>query len=233
MLTSNQKDQKTLFKLHEMEDNVKIQTLLKKGLYSEAQKIAFNANFPQEIIAEICKEHADNLYEKKQYDESLEQFIKTIGYLNPSYVIQRFIEVPQLNNLIKYLEHLINTPQQQQQNITSLADYNKDYTALLLNCYVKTKQKDKITQLIQRSTQNNKDTIFDVATAIEVCRQQSETLDEAEALAQQSKKWKLLVQIQIENRKDPVKALQTIDLSITNLKEKVECLQLYAPKLFK
>lgn len=36
MLTSNQKDQKTLYKLHEMEDNVKIQTLLKKGLYAEA-----------------------------------------------------------------------------------------------------------------------------------------------------------------------------------------------------
>lgn len=73
-----------------MEDNVKIQTLLKKGLFQEAQKIANNANFPEEIIAEICKEHADNLYEKKQYDEALDQFMKTIGYLNPSYVIQRY-----------------------------------------------------------------------------------------------------------------------------------------------
>lgn len=48
-----------------MEDNVKIQTLLKKGLFVEAKKIAMNAKFPDEIIAEICKEHADNLYEKK------------------------------------------------------------------------------------------------------------------------------------------------------------------------
>lgn len=37
-------------------------------------------------------------------------FIKTIGYLNPSYVIQRYIEVPQLNNLIRYLEELIDSP---------------------------------------------------------------------------------------------------------------------------
>ena len=57
--------QKQLFKLYEMEDNVKIQTLLKKGLYAEAREIARSANFPNEIIAEICKEHADNLYEKK------------------------------------------------------------------------------------------------------------------------------------------------------------------------
>lgn len=72
MLTQNPKDQKTLYKLHEMEDNVKIQTLLKKGLYLEAQKVADSAKFPKEIIAEICKEHADNLYEKKQYDEALQ-----------------------------------------------------------------------------------------------------------------------------------------------------------------
>jgi hypothetical protein len=51
--------------MYEMEDNVKIQTLLKKSLFTEAQEIAKAAKFPQEIIAEISKEHADNLYEKK------------------------------------------------------------------------------------------------------------------------------------------------------------------------
>ena len=107
MLTTNNQDRKILYKLYEMEDNVKIQTLLKKNLYDDALKIATRAKFPEEIKAEISKEHADNLYEKKQFDEALEHFLKTIGYLNPSYVIQRFIEVPQLHNLIKYLEALI------------------------------------------------------------------------------------------------------------------------------
>lgn len=157
-----------------MEENVKIQTLLKKGLYAEAQDIAKGANFPQEIIAEISKEHADNLYEKKQYDEALKQFIRTIGYLNPSYVIQRYIEVPQLPMLIEYLEKLIDSPsnQRHQANLSSLSDYNKDYTALLLNCYVKTKKPEKISQLIDKAgSGGGRDTIFDVATAIEVCRQ--------------------------------------------------------------
>jgi hypothetical protein len=63
-----------------------------------------------------------------------------------------------------------------------------------------------------------------VATAIEVCRQQEDTLDQAEQLAFRSKQWSLLVQINIENRKQPGKALEIIDKSITNLKEKVECL---------
>ena len=58
--------------------------------------------------------------------------------------------------------------------MNSLADYNKDYTALLLNCYVKTKKPEKITQLIDKASSTGvggKETIFDVATAIEVCRQ--------------------------------------------------------------
>jgi len=98
---------------------------------------------------------------------------------------------------------------------------------------VKTKMPEKISNLIEKASQGGKDTIFDVATAIEVCRQQDDTLKQAEELASKSQQWSLLVQITIENRKDPAKALQIIDENISNLKEKVECLQLYAPKLFK
>jgi len=79
-----------------------------------------------------------------------------------------------LDNLIKYLEALIETPPvQQSSGVASLADYNKDYTALLLNCYVKKQKYGQITALINRATdKKNKPaaTIFDVDTAIEVCR---------------------------------------------------------------
>jgi len=189
LLTLNQQGQKQITKLYEMEDNVKIQTLLKKNLYQEAQKVADQARFPPEIIAEISKEHADNLYNKKAYDEALVEFKKTIGYLNPSYVIQRYIDVPQLKNLIQYLEELIRTPAQSHH---MLADYEKDYTALLLNCYVKTKEHAKIRDLIAKENTSKK-TIFDVETAIEVCRQQEETVVYAEELARKSEKWRLLV----------------------------------------
>jgi hypothetical protein len=76
--------------------------------------------------------------------------------------------------LIEYLEKLIDSPsnQRHQANLSSLSDYNKDYTALLLNCYVKTKKPEKISQLIDKAgSGGGRDTIFDVATAIEVCRQ--------------------------------------------------------------
>lgn len=61
----------------------------------------------------------------------------------------------QLPNLIKYLEKLIETPTITSKTMQSynniLNDYNKDYTALLLNCYVKMKQKAKIADLIKKS----------------------------------------------------------------------------------
>ena len=64
--------------------------------------------------------------------------------------------------------------------------------------------------------------------------QQPETLDQAEALAERSKeKNELLVQIKIENRHDYASALKIIDEKITNLKEKVNCLQQYVPKFLK
>ncbi len=83
-----------VYQLIEMEHNLKIQNLLKKGMFSEAQSIAISAQFPREIYSEISKEHADQLLKvKKDPDLALEQYLETIGYLNPSYVIQRYIEV--------------------------------------------------------------------------------------------------------------------------------------------
>lgn len=55
------------------------------------------------------------------------------------------------------------------------------------------------------------ESIFDIDTAIEVCRQQEETLGQAEYLALNSKNYKLYVQIQIENKHDYSSALEVID----------------------
>jgi hypothetical protein len=87
--------------------------------------------------------------------------------------------VPQLDNLIMYLEKLIETPDKQQNQLNAVADYNKDYTALLLNCYVKKEKFDKIKSYITTATsENTKHTrIFDVATAIDVCREHKATRD--------------------------------------------------------
>ena len=150
----------------------------------------------------------------------------TIGFLNPSYVIQNYIQVTQLDNLIKYLEKLIKETKDHH------TSYNKDYTALLLNCYVKKDKKDAIAEFLKIKKTSDKP-IFDVDTAIEVCRQQDSTRDHAIMLAEKMARWKLLVQIYIENQKQYKKALNLINWNICNVREKVDLLQMYGPKLLK
>ena len=99
---------KQVHKLHEIEDNFKIRILIKEGLFAEAKQIAIASKFPEDVIAEISKKYADSLYNKKQYDDALKQYVTTIGHINPSYVIKRFTEEAHLKYLIQYLEKLID-----------------------------------------------------------------------------------------------------------------------------
>jgi hypothetical protein len=71
-------------------------------------------------------------------------------------VIQRFISVAMLDNLIEYLSVLIhNEDVYKQTSSHTQVDYNKDYTALLLNCYMKRESYDKIKELIDQATQSH------------------------------------------------------------------------------
>jgi hypothetical protein len=56
---------------------------------------------------------------------------------------------------------------------------------------MKKEQFDKISELIKND--KNKVTIFDAATAIDVCRQNPKTLVEATKLASDTKQWRLLI----------------------------------------
>ena len=88
-----EKDVGQVILLTEIGDNLKIEKLLRKEMFKEASYITKNSNFPPEVHAEICKEHADYLYKKNDQDLALEKYIETIGFLNPSYVIQKYIEL--------------------------------------------------------------------------------------------------------------------------------------------
>lgn len=72
----------------------------------------------------------------------MDYYIKTIGFEAPSYVIEKYLDVSNLEYLINYLEHLINTSVDESN--LNLYGNNKDYTALLLNCYIKENMMEKI-----------------------------------------------------------------------------------------
>ena len=64
--------------------------------------------------------------------------ISTIGKLEPSYVIRKFLDAQRIHNLTAYLQAL---------HRQSLA--NADHTTLLLNCYTKLKDSSKLEEFIK------------------------------------------------------------------------------------
>ena len=83
------------------------------------------------------------------------QYIRTIGQLEPSYVIQKFLDAQRIYNLASYLEKL------HEKGLAS-----KDHTTLLLNCYTKLEDVAKLDEFIKSEGEHQ----FDVETAVKFCR---------------------------------------------------------------
>lgn len=70
-------------------------------------------------------------------------------------------------------------------------------------------------------------------TAIDVCREHRPTRDQAISLATQQQKWSLLVQIYIDDEEEYAKAQEIIEREIRNIRDRVDILKIYGPKILK
>lgn len=77
---------------------------------------------------------------KGDFDGAMTQYLKTIGKLEPSYVIRKFLDAQRIRNLTSYLQAL---------HEKGLA--NADHTTLLFNCYTKLKDVEKLDEFIKVS----------------------------------------------------------------------------------
>lgn len=136
----------------------KLDMLFKKNLYSVAINLVQSQQADAAATAEVLRKYGDHLYGKQEFDDSMAQYIHTIGHLEPSYVIQKFLDAQRIYNLTNYLEKL------HEKGLAS-----KDHTTLLLNCYTKLKDVEKLNVFI-KSEDGAGEHKFDVETAIRVCR---------------------------------------------------------------
>jgi len=104
----NDSNQKQIIRLKEKDNKDKFDTFYKKSFFDTAYEYAKNLNYDKRKISEISKQHALHLYRKGDYAKAIEQYILTINYLDPSYVIQSFLDGSKLDYLILYLEALHN-----------------------------------------------------------------------------------------------------------------------------
>ena len=58
------------------------------------------------VVAEIQRRYADHLYSKRDHDAAMTQYLATIGHLEPSFVIRKFLDAQRIHNLTSYLEAL-------------------------------------------------------------------------------------------------------------------------------
>jgi hypothetical protein len=117
----------SLVTLTEKETAEKVNLLVQKNLYSAAIFVAYaDPSYETEDITLLYRRHAEYLYRKGEYSSAIEQYKNTIGSLEPSHVIFRYLDAPKIPLLVKYLEEL------RSQDLTTPV-----HNELLRTCYLK------------------------------------------------------------------------------------------------
>ncbi|KAH9910785.1 uncharacterized protein BXZ73DRAFT_93587 [Epithele typhae] len=179
--------------LEEKPTSTKLDMLYRKGLYVLALNIAETQQLDEAHVADIHKQYGDHLYTKGDYDGAMQQYIQTMRYVQPSYVIRKFLDAQRIHNLVTYLQEL-----------HSLGLANSDHTTLLLNTYTKLKDVSRLDSFIKRESlrttgDGDKDELpFDLDTAIRVCRQAG-YFEHASYLAKKYERHEDYLRIQIED----------------------------------
>ncbi|PFH46708.1 hypothetical protein AMATHDRAFT_7477 [Amanita thiersii Skay4041] len=180
-----------LLSLKEKPTAGKLDILYNKSLYLLALSLAKTQGLDEASIADIHRQYGDHLYTKGDYDGAMQQFIQTIGHLQASYVIRKFLDAQRIHNLVTYLQELHN-----------LGLANSDHTTLLLNTYTKLKDVSRLDSFIKLESKRNADETgelpFDLDTAIRVCRQAG-YFEHASYLAKKYERHEDYLRIQIED----------------------------------
>jgi hypothetical protein len=183
---------KYMVKLVEKENKKKFDIFFSRKLYDIAADYAKYLQYDDKKLTEIYKLQAEFEYSRGDFNKSIEAYINTINYIDPSIIIQKFLTKSKMDVLIKYLEAIEN-------NITfkqrSLENY-KNYTTLLLNCYLMKEDKE-ITKL-KDFIEKKKDSISPeiLRTVIDVCLD-IQSVDLALSIAKSKEMYEDYIQILI------------------------------------
>ncbi|PLW57897.1 hypothetical protein PCANC_00950 [Puccinia coronata f. sp. avenae] len=163
-----------------------------KDMYVLATNVAKSSGASASELSEIYKRFGDYLYQKSDFEGAVQQYIHTIGTVQPSIVVRKFLDAQRISNLTSYLQEL---------HARGVA--NADHTTLLLNCYTKLKDHAKLDDFIkanERASRDSGDPLpFDLDTAIRVCRQAG-YFEPALYLAKQYRQDEEYLRIQVEDR---------------------------------
>jgi tetratricopeptide (TPR) repeat protein len=183
-----------LYRYHEKSLQQRLEILYQRNLYVYAINLAQKSGMDATQQNVIFRKYGEHLYQKGDYDGAMQQYLKAIDSTEPSQVIRKYLDTQRIHNLIEYLEEL-----HEHHKATA------DHTTLLLNCYAKLKDIDKLEKFIKSPG----DLKFDLDTAISMCRQGG-YYDQAVYLATKHGEHEIVVDILIEDSKKYDEALKYI-----------------------
>lgn len=152
-----------VYLLREKDPQTKLQILYDREIYSLALSLSQDWNLSEKEVSSIHLAYGDYLYENKEYDKAIKQYIfiivfifrycATVEHVDASFIIRRFLDTSLIHQLVQYLEEL------HRHNIAT-----SDHTLLLMNCYIKLHDNDKLQAFVYEKSLG---THFNVTTAIE------------------------------------------------------------------
>jgi hypothetical protein len=72
----------------------KLEALIRKSLFQLAASMAKTSDLDATVLADIYLRYGDHLYEKGDMDGSVMQYVKTLGWVQPSYIIRKVRATP-------------------------------------------------------------------------------------------------------------------------------------------
>uniref|UniRef100_A0A8R1I1T3 Vacuolar protein sorting-associated protein 11 homolog n=1 Tax=Caenorhabditis japonica TaxID=281687 RepID=A0A8R1I1T3_CAEJA len=117
----------------------KLDILFKKNLFDVAVLIAKNSRDGSDYLKGIHAKYGDYLYGKGDYENAIQQYKDTIGMLEPSYVMKRYLDSSKIKELCIYLECLHDAKKD-----------NEHQTKILMNAYAKQGEKKKLMEFVNK-----------------------------------------------------------------------------------
>lgn len=87
-----------LSRLDEAPLSAKLSHLFSRSYFVIALNLAKSEDADRGVVADIHRRYGDFLYSKGDYDGAVGQYVKTLGELQPSYVIRKVSQVIRLND---------------------------------------------------------------------------------------------------------------------------------------
>jgi hypothetical protein len=122
-----------LLRLSERATSAKLDDLFRLNLFDVAIGIARSAGYDAAALVDMHRSYGDHLFAKGDADGAMAQYVRTIGHVESSYVLRRFLDASRTRHLAAYLEAL-----------HAAGAASAPHTTLLLNCYTKLRDDAKL-----------------------------------------------------------------------------------------